>query len=82
MLEGIAEIGSWNYNFKAWVFSGAVNGATDAASHQIGHTLYLYHDANDVGVEYYGGHNNWGPIMGYPSRTNSHFPTIKKNLIY
>jgi hypothetical protein len=51
VLEGIAEIGSWNYNFKAWVFSGAVNGATDAASHQIGHTLYLYHDANDVGVE-------------------------------
>lgn len=64
---GVAEVGSWNYNFKAWVFSGSVHGAAEAASHEIGHTLKLRHDGIVAGVEYYRGHNDWGPIMGNPT---------------
>lgn len=35
----------------------------EAASHEVGHTLGLSHDGG-TGVEYYGGHGNWAPIMG------------------
>lgn len=44
----------------------------DVISHEIGHTLGLYHDGK-VGVSYYSGHAGdaptWGPIMGAPSDT-------------
>ena len=36
----------------------------EAASHEAGHTLGLYHDGQDPTTEYYQGHGNWAPIMG------------------
>lgn len=36
----------------------------EAASHEIGHTLGLYHNGQTTGVEYYTGHADWAPIMG------------------
>ncbi|MBB5350302.1 hypothetical protein HNR46_000526 [Haloferula luteola] len=41
------------------------SGAALVISHEVGHTFGLHHDGlNDQG--YYGGHANWGPIMGAP----------------
>ena len=36
----------------------------EAASHEIGHTLGLYHSSQTNGNEYYAGHADWAPIMG------------------
>ncbi len=36
----------------------------EAASHEVGHTLGLYHSGQTTGVEYYAGHGDWAPIMG------------------
>jgi len=36
----------------------------EAASHEIGHTLGLYHSGQTNGTEYYTGHADWAPIMG------------------
>jgi hypothetical protein len=36
----------------------------EAASHEVGHTLGLYHSGQTTGVEYYAGHADWAPIMG------------------
>lgn len=36
----------------------------EAATHEIGHTLGLYHSGQTTGVEYYAGHADWAPIMG------------------
>jgi hypothetical protein len=67
---GVAYIGSfdWNSDTPTFVFSNKLgNGSekyvTDAASHETGHTLGLYHDGAD-GTAYYAGHGNWAPIMG------------------
>ena len=37
---------------------------SEAASHEIGHTLGLYHSSQTNGNEYYAGHADWAPIMG------------------
>jgi hypothetical protein len=37
---------------------------SEAASHEVGHAFGLSHDGTTSGVTYYGGHNNWAPIMG------------------
>lgn len=36
----------------------------EATSHEIGHTLGLYHSSQSNGTEYYEGHADWAPIMG------------------
>lgn len=36
----------------------------EAASHEVGHTLGLYHSSQSNGTEYYQGHADWAPIMG------------------
>lgn len=36
----------------------------EATSHEIGHTLGLYHSGQTNGTEYYTGHADWAPIMG------------------
>ncbi|RYD46860.1 MAG: hypothetical protein EOP85_06590, partial [Verrucomicrobiaceae bacterium] len=47
-----------------WVFMTGKAGS-DAASHEVGHTLGLHHDATSTSG-YYGGQGVWGPIMGAP----------------
>jgi len=41
---------------------------TEAGSHEVGHTVGLFHDGATGGLEYFGGHgtgaNSWAPIMG------------------
>jgi PKD repeat protein len=67
---GVAYIGSFNwssdtpcYAFTAQLANGEKYIA-EAASHETGHTLGLYHDGTTAGVEYYSGHGSWAPIMG------------------
>ncbi len=67
---GVAYIGAFNwssdtpcYAFTAQLANGEKYIA-EAASHETGHTLGLYHDGTTAGVEYYSGHGSWAPIMG------------------
>ena len=69
---GVAYVGSfaWSGDTPCWCFyfSNAKN-ATEIISHEIGHTLGLFHDGRLLPVEeYYFGHgsfsNGWAPIMG------------------
>lgn len=61
---GVASIGTFNQGEVAWVFEKDVSLAAEAASHEIGHTLGLHHDGKGTS-EYYYGHGDWAPIMGY-----------------
>jgi hypothetical protein len=77
---GVAFVGSFAYagtifkgNVPCWVFNPTVKSVADAVSHEVGHTLGLYHDGLYRGTsyfEYYVGHGtgptSWGPIMGAP----------------
>ncbi len=49
---------AWVYN----IFTGKQAG--DTGSHEIGHTMGLDHDGKGS-TEYYEGHANWAPIMGF-----------------
>lgn len=84
---GVAYVGSLSWSnvrtpagdpvvTPAFVFSDALAGGVpkyvaEAASHEAGHTLSLYHDGKDS-LSYYGGHTvengsssgGWAPIMG------------------
>ncbi len=51
-----------------WNFYRGDSGAL-VISHEVGHTFGLHHDAR-VGEGYYGGHGDWGPIMGAPYGKN------------
>ncbi len=70
---GVAYIGSfnWNSDTPTWVWPGSLSSTekniAEATSHEVGHTVGLNHDGQDVGTnhtEYFGGHGNWAPIMG------------------
>jgi len=64
---GYARISSFpmNVDTPCWVFLSTSKYAGEAGSHEIGHTLGLYHDGvNNPYEEYYGGQGNWAPIMG------------------
>lgn len=51
----------------AWAYaSGSYDGKSigEIVAHETGHNFGLSHDGQTGGVEYYGGHTNWAPIMG------------------
>lgn len=66
---GVAYLTSfnWNNDTPTFVFNAGLVGASEAASHEVGHTLGLIHDGR-TGEEYYTGHGTgptgWAPIMG------------------
>ena len=72
---GVAYVGSFNWGGEAtcWSLNYGTDGAVTVISHEIGHTLGLYHHGFN-GNEYYGGHGSgttsWGPIMGSPYGRN------------
>jgi len=56
---------SWNTDDPAWVYNlGNGKQAGDTGSHEIGHAMGLDHDGKGS-TEYYEGHGNWAPIMGF-----------------
>ncbi|MGB6223242.1 autotransporter-associated beta strand repeat-containing protein [Haloferula sp.] len=69
---GVAFVGSFDSNTDTpcWVFPKAPGAGisekniAEAASHEAGHTLGLYHDGVTDGPSYYNGQGNWAPIMG------------------
>ena len=67
---GVAYVGSfnWSSDTPAFIFSDRLSNnakyVAEAASHETGHTLSLYHDGTTDGTEYYAGHGDWAPIMG------------------
>ncbi len=69
---GVAFVGVYNlvgsgYYQPAWVFPQLLGNVdkyvAEAASHEAGHNLGLFHDGTST-VGYYTGHRNWAPIMG------------------
>jgi PKD repeat protein len=58
---------SWSSDTPVFAFSGELlNNAkyiAEAAAHEAGHSVGLYHDGAS-GTEYYTGDGNWAPIMG------------------
>jgi hypothetical protein len=74
---GVAYVGTFNAvvsasltanDIPAFVFPAQLGNSArliaEAASHEVGHTLGLYHSGQTTGVEYYAGHADWAPIMG------------------
>jgi len=70
---GVGMIGSfhWYYEAPCFVFSNGLGNqeksVAEAISHEVGHTLDLYHDGNSTSGYDYGhgsGVNGWAPIMG------------------
>jgi len=66
---GVAYIGSYNWGGDpvCWAMNYTGDSAVTVISHEVGHTLGLYHHGYN-GAEYYGGHGSgttgWAPIMG------------------
>ena len=68
---GVAYIGSFSWNsdtpcfvFTAQLGTGNEKYTAEAATHEAGHTVGLYHDGVTGGSAYYSGHNGWAAIMG------------------
>lgn len=72
---GVAYLGSfnWNSDTPCWAFTqqlgnGEEKYVAEAVSHEVGHTLGLFHDGKTDGTAYYQGHGTeplgWAPIMG------------------
>jgi PKD repeat protein len=74
---GVGYVGSFNWNSDTPVFIFSSNLANaekyiaEAVSHEVGHSLGLYHDGLNGGTEYYTGQGNWAPIMG-----NSYYASV------
>jgi hypothetical protein len=67
---GVAYVNTFGdpYYSPAFIFPAQLSNGTpkfvwEAISHEVGHTLGLAHDGNSA-AQYYGGHENWAPIMG------------------
>ena len=75
---GFAYIGSFNDDIDTpvFVFNGGETGVSEAASHEVGHAIYLSHDGKTDGTSYYRGHGadgteeEWAPLMGVGYYTN------------
>jgi alpha-tubulin suppressor-like RCC1 family protein len=76
---GVAYIGSFNWtgDTPCWVFVTQMEYCAQACSHELGHTLGLSHDGQQVNgthVEYFEGQGDgavgWVPIMGVPYYKN------------
>lgn len=69
---GVGYVGSfdWSSDTPCFVFAqqlaNSEKNIAEAAAHEAGHTLGLYHDGQGgaAATEYYLGHGNWAPIMG------------------
>ena len=75
--NGVAFIGAFpnSNDIPCWVFNKTITDIGlgpktigDAASHEIGHLMSLLHDGTST-VGYYGGHGNWGPVMGATTKS-------------
>jgi len=69
-IGGIAGIGTFgdntNDNNVGWTFNAGWSTMGMTHSHESGHQMGLSHDGVINVASYYGGHNNWGPVMGAP----------------
>jgi PKD repeat protein len=68
---GVAYVGAfnWSSDTPCFVFTAQLGGGNEkytaeAATHEAGHTVGLYHDGVTGGSAYYSGQNGWAPIMG------------------
>lgn len=63
---GVAYINSFSSSRDnpCWVYNLSIRAAGETGSHEVGHTLGLFHDGKGS-TEYYNGHGQWSPIMGW-----------------
>ncbi|MFN2188990.1 MAG: alkaline phosphatase, partial [Candidatus Promineifilaceae bacterium] len=66
---GQAYVGSFDdrYDEPAFVYNQSLRGVAEAASHEVGHTVYLSHDGTSTASYYHGhgtGDTGWAPLMG------------------
>ncbi|WP_183407690.1 fibronectin type III domain-containing protein [Nocardioides marmoriginsengisoli] len=68
---GVFDDPNANHIRHAWVYASATSGigvaTANVIAHEAGHTFGLHHDGKSGligGTDYYGGHENWIPIMG------------------
>lgn len=67
---GVAYRDSYTFDIPCWAFNGSEYPCADTISHEVGHTMGLYHHGLGYPeeLEYYGGHGtgdvSWAPIMG------------------
>lgn len=70
MMNSFAGAGrSFSATVPCWVFNTSVTAIAESVSHEVGHTLGLYHSGRtNPAAEYFSGHGSgalsWGPIMG------------------
>ncbi|WP_346881576.1 thrombospondin type 3 repeat-containing protein [uncultured Algibacter sp.] len=68
---GVAYLRSftWNTDDPCWTYNiRNAKAAGETVSHEVGHTMGLSHDGQGT-TEYYNGHENWAPIMGFSVST-------------
>ncbi len=73
---GVALLRSFasNTDEPCWAFNSQTRAAGETGSHEVGHTLGLDHDGHPAAGDYYRGHGEWSPIMGWSAnRTLGHW---------